>query len=70
MPRVQMALCSMVELPEENNMMGINVILGAAEGEIVPDPDVQRSALQVIITCACAPIFRVSYFLLDHAFLF
>lgn len=59
MPRVQMALCSMVDLPEENNMMGINVILGAAEGEIVADPDVQRAALHVIVTCVCAPIYRV-----------
>lgn len=59
MPKVQMTLCSNVDLPDDNNMMGINVILGAAEGEIVTDPDVQRAALHVIITCVCAPIYRV-----------
>ncbi|CAB0012642.1 unnamed protein product [Nesidiocoris tenuis] len=59
MPKVQMQLCEKVGLPEDPNAVGINVILSAAEGEIVSDPDVQRSALQVLITIVCAPIFRV-----------
>jgi HIV-1 Vpr-binding protein len=39
---------------------GINIILGAAEGEIVADADVQKAALRVIVNCVCAPICRVS----------
>lgn len=40
----------------------MNIILGAAEGEIVADPDVQKAALRVIVNCVCAPIARVSTF--------
>jgi HIV-1 Vpr-binding protein len=57
---VQLQLCEPVELPDDSNTIGITIILGAAEGEIVTDPEVQKSALHVIITCACAPITRVS----------
>jgi HIV-1 Vpr-binding protein len=39
--------------------VGMNIILGAAEGEIVADADVQRAALAAIINCVCAPIHRV-----------
>lgn len=59
LPSVQLQLCDKVELPEDANTLGITIILGAAEGEIVTDPEVQKSALNVIITCACAPITRV-----------
>ncbi|KAG8321338.1 hypothetical protein J6590_048683 [Homalodisca vitripennis] len=59
MPRVQLHLCERVDLPDEAMTVGLNVILGAAEGEIVQDPDVQRAALSVLITCVCAPIHRV-----------
>lgn len=59
MPRVQLHLCERVDLPDETMTVGMNVILGAAEGEIVADPDVQRAALGVLITCVCAPINRV-----------
>lgn len=58
MPRVQLQLCERVDLPDETMTVGMNVILGAAEGEIVADPDVQRAALGVLITCVCAPINR------------
>lgn len=40
----------------------MNIILGAAEGEIVTDPDVQKAALRVIVNCVCGPIHRVSLF--------
>lgn len=59
LPTVQLQLCDIVELPEDANTLGITIILGAAEGEIVTDPEVQKSALNVIITCACAPVTRV-----------
>jgi HIV-1 Vpr-binding protein len=48
-----------VDLPDEAMTVGMNIILGAAEGEIVADADVQRAALAVIINCVCAPIHRV-----------
>ncbi|XP_046399943.1 DDB1- and CUL4-associated factor 1 [Ischnura elegans] len=60
MPRVQSVLCERVELPEESVTVGMNIVLGAAEGEIVADPDVQRAALNVIANCVCAPINRTS----------
>lgn len=59
MPQAQMQLCERVDLPDEAMTVGLNVILGAAEGEIVQDPDVQRAALGVLITCVCAPVPRV-----------
>lgn len=45
-------------MPDDNQSSGINVILGAAEGEIVTDVDVQKAALAVLIQCVCAPIHR------------
>ncbi|EFA04458.2 Protein mahjong-like Protein [Tribolium castaneum] len=59
MPKVQLLFCDRVELPEESATVGINIILGAAEGEIVADADVQKAALRVIVNCVCAPINRV-----------
>lgn len=63
MPKVQLLFCDRVDLPEEAITVGINIILGAADGEIVADPDVQKAALSVIVNCVCAPIHRVSYIL-------
>jgi HIV-1 Vpr-binding protein len=59
MPKVQLLFCDRVDLPEESATVGINIILGAAEGEIVADADVQKAALRVIVNCVCAPICRV-----------
>ncbi|XP_050502243.1 protein mahjong [Diabrotica virgifera virgifera] len=59
MPKVQLLFCDRVDLPEETLTVGINIILGAAEGEIVADADVQKAALRVIGNCVCAPISRV-----------
>lgn len=61
MPKVQLLFCDKIYLPEEPITVGMNIILGAAEGEIVADPDVQKAALSVIVNCACAPIQRVSF---------
>lgn len=58
-PKVQLLFCERVDLPEESITHGINIILGAAEGEIVADADVQKAALRVIVNCVCAPINRV-----------
>ena len=59
MPQVQLLFCAQVTMPDEGLTVGMNIILGAAEGEIVADPDVQRSALSVLINCVCAPVHRV-----------
>lgn len=48
--------------------IGMNIILGAAEGEIVADPDVQKAALRVIVNCVCAPITRVGIVLMIYNF--
>ena len=59
MPKVQLQFCEKIELPDDTKPVGINILLGAAEGEIVQDSaDVWRSSLQVIINCVCAPIDR------------
>ena len=59
MPKVQIQFCEKIDLPDDTKPVGINILLGAAEGEIVQDSaDVWKSALQVIINCVCAPIDR------------
>ena len=40
--------------------VGMNLILGSAEGEIVPDsPDVQRAALLLLTHLLCGPVIRL-----------
>ncbi|XP_059078551.1 DDB1- and CUL4-associated factor 1-like isoform X2 [Tigriopus californicus] len=58
-PKVQLQLCERIELYDETKTVGINIVLGAAEGDIVQDSaDVRKSALTLIINCVCAPINR------------
>lgn len=75
LPKVQLALCeiSSPNIPlanqnntstaekddpqVENNNFGLNIIIKAA-GD-VSDADIQKAALSVIITCVCAPVYRV-----------
>ena len=57
---VQLALCEKFDLPDEANAVGMNLILGSAEGEIVPDsPDVQRAALLLLTHLLCGPVIRL-----------
>ena len=57
--RVQGMLCNKFELPEES-VVGISLILGAAEAEIVPEsPEVQKAALQVLCFLLCGPVTAV-----------
>ena len=35
LPKVQLQFCEKVTLPDETKPVGINILLGAAEGEIV-----------------------------------
>ena len=59
LPRVQLLFCDRIEIPDDANAVGINILLGAAEGDIVADPEVQRAALNVLIHCVCSPVHRV-----------
>jgi DDB1- and CUL4-associated factor 1 len=59
-PRVHAVLCERIDFPDEASAAGINIILGAAEGEIVADPEVQKSALSLLVNVICAPIQRPS----------
>jgi len=38
-----------------------SILLGLADGEALPDPDVQKAALNVIINSVCGPMSRVNY---------
>lgn len=59
-PKVHHVLCELITLPDEAAAAGVNIMLGAAEGEIVADPEVQKSALAALVHCVCAPINRPS----------
>lgn len=59
-PKVQLVLADTVDVLDENRLtvstVGMGIILGVAEGEVfVNDAEIQKSALQVIINCVCAP---------------
>ena len=41
--------------------MLFSVLLGLADGESLPDPDVQKAALNVIINSVCGPVSRVNW---------
>jgi HIV-1 Vpr-binding protein len=60
MPRVHAVLCERISFPDEASASGFNIVLGCLEGEIVADPEVQKSALSLLVNCLCAPIHRPS----------
>lgn len=45
---------------DDASAAGINIILGAAEGEIVADTEVQKAALAVLVHCVCSPTVKVT----------
>lgn len=59
MPKVLTALCEKVDMPEDRLTVGFSIIVGAAEGEIVRDTDVEKAALRVLVNSVCAPINRI-----------
>lgn len=59
-PRVHALFCERIDFPDEGSAAGINIVLGAAEGEIVADAEVQKSALAVLVHTVCAPLHRPS----------
>ncbi|XP_046626908.1 protein mahjong isoform X1 [Neodiprion virginianus] len=58
-PKVMLLLCERVDMPDMSMTMAINLLLAAAECEIIADADVQRAALRAVVNCVCAPINRV-----------
>jgi len=62
-PKVMLLLCERVDMPDMSMTMAINLLLAAAECEIIADADVQRAALRAVINCVCAPINRVRFFI-------
>ncbi|XP_061076227.1 DDB1- and CUL4-associated factor 1-like isoform X2 [Conger conger] len=64
-PKTQLLLSEAVDVLDEGGstvcIVGMSIILGVAEGEVfVNDAEIQKSALQVVINCVCAPDKRVS----------
>lgn len=59
-PRVHQVFTERIDLPDQGSPAGINLILGAAEGELVADAEVQKSALALLVHTVCAPINRPS----------
>ncbi|QQP33142.1 Uncharacterized protein FKW44_024422, partial [Caligus rogercresseyi] len=54
LPRVQLTLTERIELPDDSKTVGFNILLSAAEGEIIQDSsEVQKAALNVLINCLC-----------------
>ncbi|XP_063544053.1 protein mahjong [Cydia strobilella] len=57
-PRVQLLLTEKVDMRDADMTTGVNIVLGAADGEISPEPEVQKAALNVLVNCVCAPVHR------------
>lgn len=53
-PRVHNVFCERIDFPDDAQAAGINIILGAAEAEIVADAEVQKSALSLLELYLCS----------------
>uniref|UniRef100_A0A8C7X2W0 DDB1 and CUL4 associated factor 1 n=1 Tax=Oryzias sinensis TaxID=183150 RepID=A0A8C7X2W0_9TELE len=63
-PKTQILLCESIAVLDDGgatvSTVGMSIVLAVAEGEIfVNDAEIQKSALQVIINCVCAPDKRM-----------
>ncbi|XP_018114461.1 DDB1- and CUL4-associated factor 1 [Xenopus laevis] len=64
-PKIQLQLAEPVDVLDEAgstvSTVGMSIVLCVAEGEFFThDAEIQKSALQIIINCVCAPETRVS----------
>uniref|UniRef100_A0A1A8FD91 Vpr (HIV-1) binding protein n=1 Tax=Nothobranchius korthausae TaxID=1143690 RepID=A0A1A8FD91_9TELE len=64
-PKTQLMLSEPVAVLDEGgstvSTVGMSIVLAVAEGEVfVNDAEIQKSALQVVINCVCAPDKRMS----------
>lgn len=55
-PRTQLMLIERYKITGSTEHSGMSIVLSAAEGEIVNEPEVKKSALQVIGNFVCGPI--------------
>ncbi|XP_054716425.1 LOW QUALITY PROTEIN: DDB1- and CUL4-associated factor 1-like [Uloborus diversus] len=58
--RTQLAFCEKISSPEYLHVTGMSILLTAAEGELMLIPDIQKSALMIIINCVCSKLPKVS----------
>ncbi|XP_078517401.1 DDB1- and CUL4-associated factor 1 isoform X1 [Lissotriton helveticus] len=64
-PKIQLQLAEPVDVLDDAgstvSTVGISIILGVAEGDFFThDAEIQKSALQIIINCVCAPDNRLT----------
>ncbi|XP_071806526.1 DDB1- and CUL4-associated factor 1-like [Asterias amurensis] len=57
--RGQLQLCEEVQVADNVASIGMSIINGMAEGDILQDAEVQKAALQVIINCVCGPCSKL-----------
>ncbi|CAG4959101.1 unnamed protein product [Colias eurytheme] len=57
-PRVQLLLTERLDMRDTELTTGVHIVLGAADGDIVVEPEVQKAALNVLVNCVCAPLHR------------
>lgn len=57
-PKTQLALLQNITVPENLVYPAISVFIGLADGETLAEPEVQKSALTVLINCVCGPVER------------
>ena len=59
MPKFQLILTESIPFDDGHPVVSMRIILSAASGELINDPDCQRSALNIIVNCVCGPINRL-----------
>ncbi|XP_045489571.1 protein mahjong isoform X2 [Pieris rapae] len=57
-PRVQLLLTEKISMRESEMIAGVSIVLAAADGDIIVEPEVQKAALNVLVNCVCAPLHR------------
>ncbi|XP_037077224.1 DDB1- and CUL4-associated factor 1-like [Pollicipes pollicipes] len=58
LPAVQLQLAERHAFPGGRSLVGVGLVVAMAEMENMGDPEVQKSAIRVIITCVCGPLHR------------
>lgn len=58
-PAVQLMMCGSINLPDNVTVPAISIVLGMADTEILTEPEVQKSALNVLSNLVCAPLDRL-----------
>lgn len=56
LPKFQQVLITPIEIEHVPQILGMRLVLAVAGGELISDPECQKSALNIIINCVCGPI--------------